>query len=221
MLVNVDRFVCARLDGCPDQNFDEREFAERCCDGCGLLECKTTSVFNADQWDDGELPYAALLQVHHAFAITGLSKAYVPALIGGQRFVISEVDRDDELIDLVINLEAEFWRRVVENDPPAMDGEESTSKLLGRLYEPDPDKIVELPDSVRETIAQREQASIAEKEAKKRKDQASNELKSLLGDAEVGTIAGYPVVTWKESIRDGYTVAPTTVRTLKIAKRKN
>lgn len=202
MLVNPDGFVYD-----PDGG------------GEALLECKTTSVYNEDDWEDDQLPYAAALQVQHALEVMGLNKAYVPALIGGQRLVIVEVERDQELIDMLIEREQEFWRRVVENDPPDIDGGEATGRFLNQLYEVEPDKTIELPDSIRELAAQREQADIAFKAAEARKSEINNRIKLLLGDAEVGTLAGKTVVTWKQSEKQGYTVAPSIVRTLLLKKK--
>jgi putative phage-type endonuclease len=214
MLVNPDGFI-----------YDAAEWED--WGGCAgakpnsvaLLECKTTSVYMAEQWEDDQLPYAAALQVQHALEVTGLDLAYVPALIGGQRFIIIEVKRDQELIDMLIEREREFWRRVVENDPPEVDGEESTGKFLNKAYDVEPAKSVELPASVLELIAQRQVVDHSMTETKKRKAEIENRLKVLLGDAEIGTYAGQEIITWKESPREGYTVAPTTVRTLRISKK--
>jgi putative phage-type endonuclease len=209
MLVNVDRFVCDT----PDCTYGLD------CEGCAVLECKTTAGIMARKWDDEEVPEAALFQVQHALAVTGLERGYLAGLVGGfggHRIEIVPVERDEELIEMLIKKEAEFWQRVVENDPPPVDGEASTTDVLCRRYKVTPDKIVELDDSVREIIAQREQAGAAEKAAKERKDQASNELRLLLGDAEVGTLAGKPIVSWKEQSRREHVVPASTSRVLRV-----
>lgn len=228
MLVNVDRFICdANHQHMTDEEYvDLLKLAEGDlppsfypCAPTGVLECKTTAGVNARRWDDEQVPEAALLQVQHAFAVTGLRQGYLSGLVGGfggHRIEIVPVERDEQLIELVIEKEAEFWRQVVENDPPPIDGEASTTEAICMRYKVTPDKIVELDDSVREIIAQREQAGAAEKAAKSRKDQASNELRQLLGDAEVGTLAGYPLITWKEQARREHVVPASTSRVLRV-----
>ena len=49
MQVNIDRLVCD-------------DFTHVDCQGCMILECKTTAGKRARDWDDNELPFAALLQ---------------------------------------------------------------------------------------------------------------------------------------------------------------
>jgi len=197
MLVNPDRLVCDTT--CGTHAVYGEEVAG--CDGCALLEIKTTSAYNADEWRNDSVPFAAALQCQHAFAVTGLSKAYVPALIGGQKFVLAEVHRDEELIDMLIKMEADFWRRVIEMDPPDIDGRDSTTKLISRLYKVESDKVVELPDDFNELVAQREAAKAEADAAKELADQAANRVRALLGPAEVGTVNGEVAVTWKSNVK--------------------
>lgn len=67
-------------------------------------------------------------------AVTGYSKTYIAALIGGNTFVYKCIDRDDELIDMMLKLELDFGECVVNNTPPTVDGSESCSNLLNQLY---------------------------------------------------------------------------------------
>jgi putative phage-type endonuclease len=187
MLVNPDRLVCDEGEGCIGGP----------CTGCALLECKTTSAYKADDWKDDRLPYAAALQVAHAFAVTGYSRAYVPALIGGQRFVVVPVERDQELIDALIAIEAEFWQRVVENNPPEIDGETFTARLLARIYDVNPGAVVDLPDIASEFIVKRDEAKALQKQAELEANKFANEIRVLLGDAEIGMLDGEVLCTWK------------------------
>lgn len=76
----------------------------------GLLECKTTGYSNNKQWAEGTAPPGYIAQVEHYMGVTGLQSAYLACLIGGQRFVLKEVIRDDALIDNMIWAEEDFWR---------------------------------------------------------------------------------------------------------------
>lgn len=70
-----------------------------------LLECKTTSQYNIDQWKDDEIPASYLCQIQHYMAVTGYEKAYIAVLCGGNQFIWKEVPRDDELIEIIVNAE--------------------------------------------------------------------------------------------------------------------
>jgi putative phage-type endonuclease len=98
-------FMLANLDGFTD---DKR-----------IVEIKTART--ADEWGEpgtDEVPQAYLIQVQHYMAVTGFPVADVAVLIGGQDFRLYEVPADAELQEMMIEGEAEFWKRVVDRNPP-------------------------------------------------------------------------------------------------------
>lgn len=163
--------------------------------GEAVLEVKTTSAHLADLWADDQVPEWVLLQVQHYLGVTGLDRAYVAALIGGNRYVEREVHRDDELIEQLEQMATEWWRRHVEEGiPPEPDGSAASSNILRRLYPTVERPAVDLPESAEELIREYEEALRAEKEAAERKEAAANRLKALMQDAEIGRIGGRPRV---------------------------
>jgi len=178
MLGNIDRFVFTP-------------------EGRGILECKTTSAYNADAWADDRVPDEYLLQVQHYLAVTGLQFGYIAVLIGGQRYLHQRVERDEEIINHLTQIESDFWRLVEAKTPPEMDGSESSAEVLALLYpESAPGSSLELPDTAERLIAEYEEAQAAEKAAEERKNEAANKLKALLGDYETGRV-GERKVSWK------------------------
>lgn len=78
--------------------------------------------------EDDEIPSSYLAQVQHYLAVTGYKKAYIAVLIGGNRFIWKEIERDEELINLIIDKEKDFWERyILGNEIPDMDGSDATS----------------------------------------------------------------------------------------------
>ena len=71
--------------------------------GVGVLEVKTTNTFALKDWDHGP-PDAAMLQLQHYLAIYGYSWGSIAVLVGGQHFKHFDIDRDDELIDYLIQI---------------------------------------------------------------------------------------------------------------------
>lgn len=114
MLANIDREVV----GVP---------------GVQVLECKTAGEFGARLWRDG-VPEYVQLQVQHQLAVTGKRAADVAVLICGQRLEVHRIERDDELIARLIELEAAFWRYVKTDTPPPADGSGSADRALRCLY---------------------------------------------------------------------------------------
>ncbi|WP_426190030.1 YqaJ viral recombinase family protein [Massilia sp. DWR3-1-1] len=98
-----------------------------------ILECKTAGINGARLWSDG-VPEYVQLQVQHQLAVTNKLAADVCVLICGQEIRIHRIERDDALIDRLIELERKFWHYVETDTPPPADGSESAATALKCLY---------------------------------------------------------------------------------------
>lgn len=103
-----------------------------------ILECKTASEYLREAWEGEDIPATYLCQVHHYLAVTGYEKAYIAVLIGGNKFVWKEVERDEEFIQILIEREKDFWENhVLAQIPPPIDGSDAASALLKKMYPQD------------------------------------------------------------------------------------
>jgi putative phage-type endonuclease len=162
-----------------------------------IFEAKTASAYKAEQWEDDKIPEEYILQIQHYMAVTGLNSTYMAALIGGNKFIYKLIERDDELIEMIIQLEYNFWDCVVNNMPPAVDGSESCCNLMTRLYPSAENKnIIILPDKALTLIEQYNAAKDQEKMFSEMKEEAANKLKITLGENESGMINDISV-SWK------------------------
>lgn len=182
----IHNFMLANLDGVIDDPL---------CGEC-IFEAKTASVYKLNEWQDG-IPEGYMLQIQHYMYVTGYKRTFIAVLIGGNQFKYKTIERDDELIDMIIKLETNFWNYVTSNTPPPMDGSEASSELLNRLYPECKNKSkILLPPDASDLINQYELGKQKEKDASEMKDEASNKLKDLLADNEIGIIND-KTVTWK------------------------
>jgi len=166
-----------------------------------LLECKTTSQYNIDQWKDDEIPASYLCQIQHYMAVTGYEKAYIAVLCGGNQFIWKEVPRDDELIEIIINAEKDFWyNNVLAGVIPEIDGSDATKDFLNHMYKDIDENEVQLSDDVETLLTALEQVKQEEKELKELKTQYENKIKHILGNNLAGKTSGYQV-TWKPQVR--------------------
>lgn len=182
MLADVDRFVVGEN---------------------AVLEVKTTSAFGREAWVDGAVPDHYVIQVQHQMAVTGCEKAYLAVLIGGNHLECREVKRDDEVIQRLTDIEAEFWRRVEERRPPDPDGSPADVAAIRRLYpESIEGKTVILPMDARDLLDARRAAKADLDAAEARLRAIDSKLQALVGDAEAAYLPGVskPVVTWKTVI---------------------
>lgn len=173
---------------------------DRLTDDGAVLEIKTTSAYRADDWDDDQLADAAEAQLQHYLAVTGLEHGYAAALIGGQCLEIRHVQRDERLIKVLIEAEAELWRLVEAGTAPALDGSEATTSALKHIYPwAEIDLEVELSDEGIEALRRYDQLGREIKALVEKKDAAKNVVCAELGDALTGLHDGREVVTWKNN----------------------
>lgn len=157
------------------------------------LECKTVSAFKADEWRDDEVPDAYYLQCQHYMAVMGWNSCFIAALIGGQRFLVKEILRNDEEIAGLIEAERQFWYGNVVLGIPPLAG---MFDDMGALYPSQAGEALEAPTEADLQIARalfetREKLSALEDE----KVALENILKSRIGES--AGIEG--VATWKQS----------------------
>jgi len=179
-------FMLANLDGtCEDPNY-----------GTCVFEAKTASAYLADDWEDG-IPDAYMLQLQHYMAVTGYKGAYVAVLIGGNTFKWKFIERDEEIIAMLIQLESEFWELVQSNTPPPLDGSDASAEFIGAQF---PSSIpltkIDLPMEAVALIYQYDAACEQLEYLTDQKQEAENLLKQMLGDNEAGIIADR-IITWK------------------------
>ncbi len=99
------------------------------------LECKTVSPYMEDKWKDGEIPLHYQMQVQHYLAVSGYDCWYVAAIIFGRNFIIRKIERDEELIKYLVQLEKNFWtNNVMAHVMPDPDGTKECSEQIAKLY---------------------------------------------------------------------------------------
>ena len=159
-----------------------------------VLEIKTANAYAVQDWQDG-LPIEYFAQIIHYMVVTGMSSAYVAVLLGGNEFRIQKYDRDEEMIQHIVQMEEHFWYEYMLKDTPP----EATAKdneLLGQLYPKSKEKAIEMPAKATDVLADYEKACKDLTIAKEAKEEAEAKLKMMLADAEVGIIDGYKI-SWK------------------------
>lgn len=173
MLANIDRRIVGQNKG---------------------LECKTASNFMGDEWEGDELPDSYYLQIQHYMAVMGWESCWVACLIGGQRYVQKEVQRNPELINTIIEKEREFWEdHFLKDVPPPVTPFDNPNSLWPEQTEDD--MVQDIDD---ETIAIAR--SLAGVQATiKGLENEEERLKGLL-KAQIGEMAGIQgICSWKQA----------------------
>ncbi|KIL30469.1 YqaJ viral recombinase family protein [Bacillus subtilis] len=165
-----------------------------------ILECKTTSAYNLKEWEDDEIPDSYIVQVQHYLGVLGpeYKKAYFAVLIGGNKFVWKEIERDDELIALIFQAEIEFWNeKVLVGKAPVLDGSSAAEEYLKQRYaEAEGGKVVDLTSDNKTRIQQYLQLKEQINELSLQAKELENQIKHEMKEAEYGFIGNYQT-SWK------------------------
>lgn len=183
MLANIDREVIG-------------------ADDVQILECKTAGINGACLWKEG-VPEYVQLQVMHQLAVTGKHAADVAVLLGGQTLEIHRIERDEQMISRLIELERKFWQYVETDTPPPADGSASAEMALRCLYPEDNGQTLDFSNLAGLTAAYIElkvvRQSIAKKET--REAQLKQMLQQAMGAATRAEFS-HGFISWKKS-KDG------------------
>ena len=144
-----------------------------------------------DGWlehDDGtiEAPEHIEMQVQHQMAVSGLSRTYIGALIGGNRFQVIERQRDDDVIRAIRARVAEFWRTVETGEEPEPVMPDDADALIRLHQYAKPEKILDASGdaNIAALVAEYKQAASDADAAEERKKIAKAQLMQAIGDAE-------------------------------------
>ena len=158
-----------------------------------------------------EIPAHYLFQCVHYLACTGYERWYLAALVGGYTLRRYVVERDSELIELLIEREHEFWRRVERREPPELDySHPTTIPLLKRLH-PDIDgSEIALPEIAWHLHEARMHFESKVDNCQRAADAAKAELLEMTGKAAIGRLQTGDWYTRMKVSRSGYEVAPSS-----------
>lgn len=179
MLANIDREVIGAID-------------------VQILECKTAGINGARLWKEG-VPVYVQLQVMHQLA-TGKQAADVAVLLSGQHLEIHRIERDEELIARLIELERDFWGYVQRDTPPPADGSDSAEQALRCLYPEDQGHTLDFTqDPLLSAAFDELQAVRASLELQsKREAELKQQLQQAMGDASRALFTN-GAVSWRKA----------------------
>ena len=153
-----------------------------------------------DGWiehDDGsmEAPEHIEMQVQHQMAVSGFKRAFIGAFVGGNRGVVIERQRDEDVIKAIRAKVAEFWRTVDagQEPDPVMPDDAEVVICLNQYAEPgkildasNDEEITRLVTEYKALCAQRDNL-------KDDAEVAKAALLKAIGDAEKVLVEGFSI----------------------------
>lgn len=100
-----------------------------------ILEIKNVGgIQHKAKWADEEAPPHIELQVQHQLFVAGYERAYIAALIGGNKSVLLEREIDMDVVASIQNRASKFWSSVDCNNPPEPDYSRDSEFMIKSLY---------------------------------------------------------------------------------------
>lgn len=163
------------------------------------LECKSTSAFNKTNFEKADIPAQWYTQCVHYMAVTGAKKWYLAVLVLGVGFYDFVIERNEEDIKALEEIEDDFWNNhVMVGIEPDPDGREETSEVIKSLYTAQEGESVDLLP-YRGLLDEYAKITASINELEQKKEQLKQELQIYMAMATEGITEGYKV-TWKQQV---------------------
>jgi putative phage-type endonuclease len=199
-------FICAT----PDAFFSDEDVkhAHLATGGfSGLVECKAFNPMRKKEFgEDGspDVPIDCLFQCQQQMAVLGADRCDLAVLFGVNDFHVYHIERDDKLIEQIIEIETKLWKCIQEKRPPQIDpGHKEAVASLKKYYRQMEGEPVELNADIE--LAARELAEYKEDKKEAERNIAICQAKVLqaIGNAPAGILSDgsmYKRIAIKERI---------------------
>lgn len=140
-----------------------------------------------------ELPEIYLLQAQHTMFVLNKPVCDVVPSLAANEPKIYTVEADQEIQEMIIEKEAEFWQRVQDRNPPDPINNDDVAKMYNKVNGSSIEATAEILLNLDclKLLRERIKADTAEKES------YEVEIKNFMKDNEILAYMGKPIVTWK------------------------
>jgi|GEM_PF-1814683 len=157
-----------------------------------IVEAKYVNAENAKLYGiehTNEVPPQVIIQVQHQMYCTGAEKAWVVAALAGYSLDMKMycVQRDEELIELIVNQCMDWWDKYVKTKTPPPGGETPPIAFLEAI-ERESQSVVQLDKNIIMLAEEFEEAKIEEKKWKDAVAELRTKLIQSLGKNEIGQL---------------------------------
>ena len=172
-----------------------------------IAEIKTISGWSSKQWEGG-IPPSYYLQLQTYMMGLGVSKGYLVVLEDGRNFKVHEYEADEEIINSIINITEEFWKRVelgrqavanggdYDQYAPPPDGTEAYSEYLNERFSNPEDKTIATTAEIDQHITDYLELGSQISQLEDNKREHANMIKTHMGNNSIIN-SEVAKVTWR------------------------
>lgn len=166
-----------------------------------VLECKSAIRTSGDWGEPGtdQIPdYYAIQGVHTMAVMPNIESVDFAVLLPYNNFAIYTLERDDDVIEKLMAIESDFWRRVIEDDPPPAISHDDCKRRFARSK---PGMEIECDSALLNVVSSLKAQKQIKKQAEEQIDALSLKLKQRLGEADtiIDPATEKVLATWKET----------------------
>lgn len=163
------------------------------------FEAKTCASWKSKDWEGEEIPQEFIFQCFHYLMVTGKSRWYLAVLIGNQDFKIKVIERDDAILNSLLEREVSFWNDYVLKDQMPWMVSHNDGDVISKLYpSADEAREITLGDDANQIVELLKAYDADKKNLEKMIEAKKNELKLMLKDA-VRATTGVNEIRWVNS----------------------
>ena len=175
----------------------DREIVKSEKDSPGILEIKTKGAFV--DWHDEEIPPYYIAQLQQYLAVYGYTWGSFAVLdFNSFEVTITDIERDNVLIEKIIEEEKKFWKLVTDKTPPEIEPTKACEEFLREYFNQSEPITIDISNDEQATKFAEKLNHI--KEHKKALEESETECKTffmnLLQSAEKAIGDGY-TISWK------------------------
>lgn len=159
------------------------------------LELKLVGWRMARDWDEA-IPLYVQIQVQVQLATTGWSWGSVAALLGGERFMWADIERNDDFIKHMYGAVERFLKMVKSKDEPSAEWRDAGTLRMIHPHHVEA-SVVNLPGSLLEADDEIARLKVRLSDSKEGIAAYENVIKQAIGDAERGVLPNGATWTWK------------------------
>lgn len=166
------------------------------------LECKTTSVYNKNDFENGNIQDSYYVQCQHYMAVMGYDRMYLAVLVLNKGFYTYVIERDEEDISQLAQAEGAFWDALQSGQAPDFVGADADFTALSQKYPEGTESLCVTLDAARDTeAAQLARLSAMIADLQEQCSAIKADLMDYMGDAAFaqGTTCAF---TWKTQTRN-------------------
>jgi predicted phage-related endonuclease len=185
------------------------------------LECKTTTSRNAELGEEGDdIPLRWVIQAQSQMAAIDATECRFAVLVDQAELRQFRIERDQQVIDRLIERAAEFWRFVKDDTVPPAEWYEVDERLNRHQWIRDPGVSVDLPADIAGRWAEYEEIGRQMKTLEERRESLKADVVAALGDANRGLLGDGRELVVSTVNRAGYTVEPKSYVQMRARKVK-